>query len=196
LNKIIFASNNSHKLEEVQYALKDLFQVVSLKEIGFTDEIPEPYETLEENALTKSKTIFEKFGMDCFADDTGLEVEALNGAPGVYSARYAGPNCSFEDNVNKMLKEMKDKKNRNARFRTVVSLILQGKEYSFEGIVNGQISTERKGLEGFGYDPIFIPETYETSFAQMSLNEKNKISHRGKAIAQLVEFLKKEFKGK
>lgn len=196
MNKIIFASNNSHKLEEVQYALKDLFQVVSLKEIGFTDEIPEPYETLEENALTKSKTIFEKFGMDCFADDTGLEVEALNGAPGVYSARYAGPNCSFEDNVNKMLKEMKDKKNRNARFRTVVSLILQGKEYSFEGIVNGQISTERKGLEGFGYDPIFIPETYETSFAQMSLNEKNKISHRGKAIAQLVEFLKKEFKGK
>ncbi len=189
MKKIIFATNNAHKLEEVRHYLKDLYQVISLKEIGFTEDIPEPYETLEENALTKSKTIFEKFGMDCFADDTGLEVDALNGAPGVYSARYAGPNCTFEDNVNKMLAEMKDKQNRKARFRTVVSLILNGKEYYFEGEVKGEIARERSGAEGFGYDPIFIPEGLKLSFAEMSLDEKNKISHRSRAVAKLVEFL-------
>jgi len=189
LKKIIFATNNAHKLEEVRHYLKDLYQVISLKEIGFTEEIPEPYETLEENALTKSKTIYEKFGIDCFADDTGLEVEALDGAPGVYSARYAGPNCSFEDNVNKMLEEMQDKQNRKAQFRTVVSLILNGEEFYFEGIVKGEIARERSGAEGFGYDPIFIPNGFDSSFAQMGLSEKNKISHRGRAIAKLVEFL-------
>lgn len=189
MKKIIFATNNAHKLEEVRHYLKDLYQVISLKEIGFTEDIPEPYETLEENALTKSKTIFEKFGMDCFADDTGLEVDALNGAPGVYSARYAGPNCTFEDNVNKMLEEMKNKQNRKARFRTVVSLILNGKEYYFEGEVTGVIARERSGAEGFGYDPIFIPEGLELSFAEMGLDEKNKISHRGRAVAKLVAFL-------
>lgn len=189
MKKIIFATNNAHKLEEVRHYLQDLYQVVSLKEIGFIEDIPEPYETLEENALTKSKTIFEKFGMDCFADDTGLEVDALNGAPGVYSARYAGPNCTFEDNVNKMLEEMNEKQNRKARFRTVISLILNGKEFYFEGEVKGEIAQERSGAEGFGYDPIFIPENFNISFAEMGLNEKNKISHRGRAVAKLVQFL-------
>ncbi len=190
MNKIIFATNNQHKLEEVRHYLKNLYQVVSLKEIGFTEDIPEPYHTLEENALAKSKTIFEKFGIDCFADDTGLEVDALNGAPGVFSARYAGPNCTFEDNVKKMLNEMLDQQNRKAQFRTVVSLILNGQEYYFEGQVKGEITQERSGVDGFGFDPIFIPNGYYISFAQMSLDEKNKISHRGKAIAKLVTFLK------
>jgi XTP/dITP diphosphohydrolase len=190
LKEIIFATNNTHKLEEVRFALQDLYEVKSLKEIGFNEDIPEPYETLEENALTKSKTIFNKFNADCFSDDTGLEVDALNGAPGVYSARYAGPNCTFEDNVKKMLEEMKGKENRNARFRTVVSLIINGQEHYFEGIVKGRISETRSGNEGFGYDPIFIPEGYSTSFAQMSIEEKNKISHRGRAMAKLVKFLK------
>jgi XTP/dITP diphosphohydrolase len=189
VKKIIFATNNPHKLTEVRHHLKGLYEVVSLKEMGFTEEIPEPYETLEENALTKSKTIYDKYGLDCFADDTGLEVEALDGAPGVYSARYAGPNCTFDDNVNKMLREMKGKTNRNARFRTVVSLILEGQEHFFEGEVKGAILTARDGEEGFGYDPIFIPDGFEKSFARMSLDEKNSISHRGKAMAKLVAFL-------
>ncbi|NOR87775.1 MAG: non-canonical purine NTP diphosphatase [Bacteroidales bacterium] len=190
MKRIIFATNNAHKLEEVRHYLKDLYEVISLKEIGFNKDIPEPYETLEENALTKSKTIFERFGENCFADDTGLEVEALNGAPGVYSARYAGPNCSFEDNVKKLLGELEGKQNRKAKFRTVISLILDGKEYHFEGEVKGEISQSRSGDEGFGYDPIFIPDGYQTSFAEMSLDEKNKISHRGRAVAKLVEFLR------
>jgi len=190
LRKIIFATNNSHKLEEVRFALQGLYEVSSLKEIGFNKEIPEPYETIEENALTKSKTIYNIFNNDCFSDDTGLEVDALNGAPGVYSARYASAHCTFEDNVKKMLEEMKGKENRNARFRTVVSLIINGEEYYFEGVVKGRIAKTRSGNGGFGYDPIFIPEGYSTSFAQMSIEEKNKISHRGKAMAKLVEFLK------
>lgn len=189
MKKIIFATNNQHKLTEVRHHLKGLYEVVSLQEMGFNEEIPEPYETLEENALAKSKTVYDRYGMDCFADDTGLEVEALGGAPGVYSARYAGINCTFDDNVNKMLEEMKDKPNRNARFRTVVSLILNGQEHFFEGEVRGAILHSRDGEEGFGYDPIFIPDGYQKSFARMSLDEKNKISHRGKAMAKLVDFL-------
>lgn len=189
LKKIVFATNNNHKLEEVRYALQDKYEVLSLKDIGFFEDIPEPYETLEENALTKSKTIYVKYGLDCFADDTGLEVEALNGAPGVYSARYAGPDCSFDDNVNKLLEELREKANRNARFRTIVSLIINGKEFAFEGIVNGIIRKERAGEKGFGYDPIFQPEGKSSSFAQMDLNEKNEISHRGLAVAKLVAFL-------
>jgi len=189
LKKIVFATNNSHKLEEVRFALKNKYEVLSLKDIGFFEDIPEPYETLEENALTKSKTIFVKYGLDCFADDTGLEVDALNGAPGVYSARYAGPNCSFDDNVNKLLAELQGKDNRKARFRTIVSLILNGEEFTFEGIVNGEITEERAGEKGFGYDPIFKAEGKDISFAQMDLNEKNKISHRGLAVAKLIEFL-------
>lgn len=189
LKKIVFATNNKHKLEEVRFALKDKYEVLSLQDIGFLDDIPEPYHTLEENALTKSKTIFLKYGLDCFADDTGLEVEALNGAPGVYSARYAGANCSFEDNVNKLLDELKGKDNRKARFRTIISLIVDGKEYQFEGIVNGVITEDRAGVKGFGYDPIFQADGKSISFAEMDLDEKNEISHRGLAVKKLIAFL-------
>lgn len=187
---LVFATNNAHKITEVRQALKNFYEIKSLKEMGFNRDIPEPYETLEENAQTKSKTIYNKFNIDCFADDTGLEVEALNGAPGVYSARYAGPNCSFEDNVNKLLQELKDIENRKARFRTVISLILDGTEYYFEGVVNGIITKKRSGNDGFGYDPIFRPNGYDITFAEMNLNEKNKISHRGKAVLKLINFLK------
>jgi XTP/dITP diphosphohydrolase len=190
LKQIVFASNNAHKLKEVSHYLKDYSQVLSLKEIGFNEDIPEPYHTLEENALTKSQTIFQKFNMNCFADDTGLEVEALNGAPGVYSARYAGPNCSFDDNVNKLLEELKTVENRKARFRTVISLILDGEKYFFEGIVNGVITHKRSGTDGFGYDPIFKPDGQNITFAEMSLDDKNQISHRGRAVLKLVNFLK------
>lgn len=190
--QIVFATNNAHKLEEVSEALKGFYNIKSLKEIGFYDDIPEPYETLEENALTKSKTIHQKFNIDCFADDTGLEVDALNGAPGVFSARYAGPQCSFEDNVNKLLNELENIENRHARFRTVISLIINGQEYYFEGIVEGEITKERSGNEGFGYDPIFKPNGYDITFAEMSLDLKNKISHRGKAVLKLINFLKEQ----
>lgn len=190
--QIVFATNNAHKLKEVRFALKDIYQVKSLNEIGFDEDIPEPFETLEENAFTKSKTIFDKFKIDCFADDTGLEVEALNGAPGVYSARYAGPECSFEDNVKKLLEELDGESNRKARFRTMISLILYGKEYYFEGIVNGVITKKRSGESGFGYDPVFKPNGYEQTFAEMDLNLKNQISHRGIAVLKLINFLKKQ----
>ena len=190
MKKIVFATNNAHKLQEVRLYLNNLYEVVSLKDIGFNQDIPEPYDTLEENALAKSQTIFDKYRIDCFSDDTGLEVEALNGAPGVYSARYAGEDCSFQDNVDKMLAEMKGQTNRKARFRTVVSLILNGNKYYFEGIVNGHIAEVETGTDGFGYDPIFIPEDLHTSFAEMNLEDKNKISHRGRAMAKLVDFLK------
>lgn len=190
--QIVFATNNAHKLKEVRFALKDIYQVKSLNEIGFDEDIPEPFETLEENAFTKSKTIFDKFKIDCFADDTGLEVEALNGAPGVYSARYAGPECSFEDNVKKLLEELDGESNRKARFRTVISLILYGKEYYFEGIVNGVITKKRSGESGFGYDPVFKPNGYEQTFAEMDLNLKNQISHRGIAVLKLINFLKEQ----
>ena len=190
MKKIVFATNNAHKLQEVSLYLKNLYEVVSLKDIGFNQDIPEPYNTLEKNALTKSQTIFDKYQIDCFSDDTGLEVEALNGAPGVFSARYAGEDCSFQDNVDKMLAEMKGQTNRKARFRTVVSLILNGEKYYFEGIVNGHIAEVETGTDGFGYDPIFVPEGLNTSFAEMNLEDKNKISHRGRAMAKLVDFLK------
>ena len=191
MKKIVFATNNAHKLEEVKHALNDIYEIISLDEIGFTEEIPEPYDTLKENASIKSRTISKRFNINCFADDTGLEVEALNGAPGVYSARYAGENCSFQDNVNKLLDELKGIKNRKAHFRTVISLIIDGKEYFFEGKVNGHIAEKSSGKEGFGYDPLFIPESYNVSFAEMDLEEKNKISHRGRAVKKLVEFLLK-----
>ena len=190
MKKIVFATNNAHKLQEVRLYLNNLYEVVSLKDIGFNQDIPEPYDTLEENALAKSQTIFDKYQIDCFSDDTGLEVEALNGAPGVFSARYAGEDCSFQDNVDKMLAEMKRQTNRKARFRTVVSLILNGEKYYFEGIVNGRIAEIETGTDGFGYDPIFVPGDLNTSFAEMNLEDKNKISHRGRAIAKLVDFLK------
>ena len=190
MKKIVFATNNKHKLKEVSLYLKNRYEVISLNALGFHQDIPEPFDTLEENALTKSQTIFDKYQLDCFSDDTGLEVEALNGAPGVFSARYAGEGCSFSDNVEKMLREMQGQENRKARFRTVVSLILKGEKHFFEGIVNGRIAEDETGTDGFGYDPIFIPEGYDISFAEMDLDEKNKISHRGRAMAKLVAFLK------
>lgn len=187
--KLVFATNNSHKVKEIQAALPDSFTIISLKDLHFSEEIPETHETLEENASEKAWHIFRRFGLNCFADDTGLEIEALQGAPGVYSARYAGPGCSFQDNVEKVLREMKGHSNRNARFRTIISLIINGKEYQFEGIVNGKITEKATGSDGFGYDPIFVPDGYSESFAEIPLHEKNKISHRGLAVQKLCEFL-------
>ena len=169
--------------------LDDKFELISLNEIGCTDDIPETADTLEGNASQKARYIFEKYGVNCFADDTGLEVEALGMAPGVYSARYAGPQRSSDDNMQKLLFELREIKNRKARFRTAISLIINGKETLFEGIVEGNILTEGKGEKGFGYDPIFQPLGYEQSFAEMALTEKNEISHRGRAVAKLISYL-------
>ncbi len=188
--ELVFATNNLHKLEEVQSLLGKRIKLLSLKEIGCFEEIPEDFETLKENASQKANFIFDKYKINCFADDTGLEIDALNGEPGVYSARYAGESCSFEDNMNKVLDKMKGIESRKACFKTVIALILDGKEYYFEGQVNGEMLKEKVGLDGFGYDPIFKPEDYDLSFAQMSLDEKNKISHRARATMKLVEFLK------
>lgn len=192
METLIIATHNKHKLQEIQGMLQGLFEVKGLTDIGCTEEIPETGTELQENAWQKAYFVKEHFGYDCFADDTGLEVAALNGAPGVYSARYAGEHCSFDDNVAKMLREMEGKSNRKARFRTVIALIKNGETHYFEGIVDGEILTERHGSEGFGYDPIFRPEGYEKSFAELSLEEKNSISHRGRAVAKLIEFLKQQ----
>lgn len=188
--KLLFATNNRHKLFEIKKKLGGSFEILSLKELGFYDDIPEDFETLEENASQKSHFIHEKFKMDTIADDTGLEIDALDGAPGVYSARYAGENCSFDDNIDKVLKELKGIKNRKARFRTVISLLLNNTEYFFEGVVDGEILEERRGEDGFGYDPVFLPEGYDQSFSEMSIDLKNKISHRGRATEKLILFLK------
>lgn len=187
--KLVFATNNKHKLEEARAILSDYFEVVSLEEIGCNEEIPETADTLEGNALIKARWIKEKYGCDCFADDTGLMVEALNGAPGVYSARYAGEHCSFADNVNKMLSEMAGKENRKAYFATVIALILGDDVYTFEGRVDGLIAGEPHGEGGFGYDPIFVAEETGKCFAEMCPEEKNAISHRGRAMRELVDFL-------
>lgn len=189
LKKLVFATNNQHKLEEARAILAGQFEVVSLAEIGCHDEIPETADTLEGNSLIKARWVKEKYGYDCFADDTGLMVEALDGAPGVYSARYAGEHCTFADNVNKMLFEMTGKKNRKAYFATVISLILNGETKTFEGRVDGTIATEAHGNGGFGYDPIFIAEETGRSFAEMAPEEKNAISHRGRAMRKLAEYL-------
>ncbi len=191
MNKLVFATNNKHKLHEVKEYLKDKYQILGLSDINCNDEIAETSQTLEGNASIKSHYIFEKFNINCFADDTGLEIEALNGAPGVYSARYAGEHHNFEANLQKVLKELKNENNRQAQFRTVISLILNGQEYYFEGIVKGEILREKRGTDGFGYDPIFIPKGFDESFAEMSLKQKNEISHRGRAVKKLVDFLKK-----
>lgn len=188
--KIVFATNNKHKLEEISRLLEDKHEIVSLSSIGCYDDIPEDQDTLEGNALQKARYIKEHYGLDCFADDTGLEIEALDYRPGVYSARYAGPAKDSLANMNKVLSEMQHHTNRKARFRTVIALILEGKEYLFEGRVNGNILTEKHGDAGFGYDPIFQPEGFEVSFAEMPMDEKNKISHRGKATQKLAEFLR------
>lgn len=188
--KLVFATNNKHKLDEVRKITSHHpVEIVSLAEINCFDDIPETADTLEGNALQKAHYIQEKFGLNCFADDTGLEVEALNNAPGVYSARYAGPGHDSEANMKKLLHEMEGKENRKARFRTVIALVWNGKTYTFEGIVNGTITTAKRGENGFGYDPIFIPEGYYQTFAELGDNIKNQISHRAKAVEKLDEFL-------
>lgn len=187
---IVFATNNQHKLKELQAILGEEFSLLSLKDIGCDEEIPEEQETLEGNASQKSFFIYNKYGYNCFADDTGLEIEALNGEPGVYSARYAGEEKSAEANMKKVLDKMVKINDRKARFRTVISLILNGEERLFEGIVQGSILTDKRGDSGFGYDPIFQPEGSKLSFAEMELAEKNKISHRGRAVQKLVAYLK------
>lgn len=194
MRKLIFATNNKHKVEEVRAALAGAVQIVTLAEAGLSGEIPETADTLQGNALQKAQWVWERTGMDCFADDTGLEVDALGGAPGVYSARYAGEHCSFDDNVNKLLAALKGQTNRRADFRTVICLIERGEPKYFEGRVDGQILTERHSNgEGFGYDPIFMPDRFALSFAEMPLDVKNRISHRGLAVQKLAEYLKVSF---
>lgn len=190
INKLVFATNNAHKLEEVNDILADHIQLMSLKEIGCEADIPETGTTLEENAGIKARYIYEHYHMNCFADDTGLEVEALCGAPGVYSARYAGEGHDSEANMQKLLRNLAGCTNRKAQFRTVISLWLDEKEYLFEGIVRGTIATEKHGNGGFGYDPIFIPDGYEQTFAQLGESVKNQISHRAIAVNKLCDFLK------
>lgn len=187
--KIVFATNNTNKLKEVQSQLPAIIELLSLGEIGCTEDIPETSDTIEGNALQKANYIKNKYGYDCFADDTGLEVEALVGAPGVYSARYAGEQKNADDNMNKLLAELQDKPNRNAQFKTVIALILNGETQTFQGICKGTITTSKKGEKGFGYDPVFQPDGYDITFAEMDLGTKNSIGHRGKAIRQLLEFL-------
>ena len=192
MKRIVFATNNAHKLSEVKAVLGDGYELVTLREVGITEDIPETGATLDENASIKARYVFERTGLDCFADDTGLEVEALDGAPGVHSARYATDGHDFAANNRKLLRELEGKSNRKARFRTVISLIIDGMERQVEGIVEGEIATSESGAEGFGYDPLFIPEGYDRTFAEMSAEEKNAISHRGRAVAKLVEFLQTE----
>lgn len=188
--KLVFATNNRHKLDEVRAIVGDKIEILSLNDIGCHDDIPETADTLQGNALIKAQYIYEKYGTDCFADDTGLEVEALGGEPGVYSARYAGEECDSEANMNKLLHNLTGKKNRNAQFRTVIALIIGGEEKLFNGIVKGSITEEKRGDSGFGYDPIFIPEGFSESFAQMGSDQKNSISHRYRATRQLSDYLK------
>jgi len=190
MRKFVFATNNEHKLRELRQILNGEFVLLSLNDIGCNEEIPETGTTLEFNASQKSHYIWEKYGIDCFADDTGLEIKALNNEPGVYSARYAGEAKSSEANIQKVLEKMKDIEDRRARFRCVFSLIMDGEETQFEGIVEGEILHEKEGNGGFGYDPIFKPLEYQKSFASLSPDEKNRISHRGRAVQKLVEFLK------
>lgn len=187
--KIVFATNNAHKLDEVRQVVGDKFALVSLRECGIVEDIPENEPTLEGNALAKARYIYERTGADCFADDTGLEVDALGGDPGVRSARYATDGHDDEANKRLLLERLQGVENRAAQFRTAVALIMGGKEYLFEGIVRGRIATEQHGEGGFGYDPLFVPEGYDRTFAQMSAEEKNAISHRGRAVRKLAEFL-------
>mgnify|MGYP000428077218 CR=1 FL=1 len=190
--KLVFATNNAHKLEEIAAILGDKVELLSLNDIDCHTDIPETAETLEGNALLKSSFIYRNYQLDCFADDTGLEVEALNGAPGVYSARYAeGEGHDAQVNMRKLLHELEGKENRKAQFRTAISLILDGKEYLFEGVIKGEIIKEKRGDSGFGYDPIFKPEGYEQTFAELGNETKNKISHRALAVQKLCEFLQR-----
>ena len=189
MNRLIFATNNQHKLQEIRSILGEKFQVDGLKDIGFNEDIAETSHTLEGNAILKARYIQRKYNTDCFADDTGLEIDALSGKPGVHSARYAGIECISENNISKVLKEMQGVNERNARFRTVIALIKESKEFLFEGTVSGKIIEGKRGKNGFGYDPIFIPDGDTRTFAEMPLDEKNQVSHRAAAINKLVTFL-------
>lgn len=191
MKKLVFATNNAHKLEEVSAILGDSINLLSLKDIDCHTDIPETADTLEGNALLKSSYVFKNYQLDCFADDTGLEVEALNGAPGVYSARYAeGEGHDAQANMLKLLHNMEGKENRKAQFRTVISLIMDGKEYLFEGVIKGEIIKEKRGDSGFGYDPVFVPEGYNQTFAELGNDIKNRISHRALAVNKLCDFLR------
>ena len=189
MNKLVFATNNAHKLAEVKAILEPRFTIISLKDLNCIEEIPETENSLEGNALLKATYIHNKFGLDCFADDTGLEIDELGGEPGVYSARYAGEENNSINNMNKVLKNLENKTNRKACFRTVIALIRGEKKVFFEGKINGNIALLPQGESGFGYDPIFIPEGYNVSFAQLSAEEKNKISHRALAVNKLIKYL-------
>ena len=193
MHQLVFATNNAHKLRELGEILQGEFKLLSLNDISCFDEIPETGDTLEANASQKSFFIWERYGMDCFSDDTGLEVAALNNEPGVRSARYAGEARSSDDNVDKVLSKLKGKSNRKACFRCVISLIIGGREYLFEGKVDGEILPERRGVAGFGYDPVFLPDGFQQSFAEMDADLKNSMSHRGRAVQKLVRFLMEEF---
>lgn len=191
--KLVFATNNAHKLKEIRAILGNSIEILSLADIHCHADIPETADTLEGNARQKSRYVYEQYGLDCFADDTGLEVESLGGAPGVYSARYAdGQGHDSQANMNKLLKEMEEKNDRKAQFRTIISLIEKGEERQFEGIVKGQITKEKRGESGFGYDPIFQPDGYDTTFAELGSDIKNRISHRARAVAALCDYLTKE----
>lgn len=189
--QLVFASNNQNKIKEIQLLLPKTIEILSLESIGCHEDIPETAETIEGNAILKADYVTQKYGYNCFADDTGLEVEALNGEPGVYSARYAGQQRNANDNMDKLLTNLKEKSNRNAQFKTVIALNLDGKQHLFTGIIKGSIINDKLGNQGFGYDPIFQPEGYQHTFAQLSLQEKATISHRGLATKQLLDFLKK-----
>ena len=189
ISEIVFATNNAHKLEEVRAVAGDKIKILSLSDIGCHDDIPETAETLKGNALIKARWVKEKYGKDCFADDTGLMVDALNGEPGVYSARFAGPHCSPADNIALLLEKMNKEENRKARFSTVIALCKGDEEYLFEGTVEGKIATEPHGKGGFGYDPVFIPDETGISFAEMAPEDKNAISHRGRAMQKFLQFI-------
>lgn len=191
MKELVFVTNNLHKLEEISEIIGDEFHIISLAEIGCYDDIPEDAATLEGNASYKARYVYNKYGRDCFADDTGLEIDTLEGRPGVRSARYAGEDCNPENNIRKVLSELEGKTDRKARFRTVISLIRKGIEVQFEGTVEGVILYEKRGKEGFGYDPVFLPDGYQLSFAEMPLEEKNKISHRARATRKLIDHLKR-----
>jgi XTP/dITP diphosphohydrolase len=189
--KLIFATNNQHKIDEIRSVLPGEFEIITLKEAGIDIDIPEPYETLEENASEKSRVIFKMTGFNCFSEDTGLEVKALNGEPGVKSARYAGEGRSFDANIEKLLINLAGKLDRSARFRAVISLLIDGRETLFEGICEGRIIEEKRGEQGFGYDPVFIPGSSTKTFGEMSMEEKTRYSHRARATEKLVAFLNK-----
>jgi XTP/dITP diphosphohydrolase len=189
--KLVFASNNQNKIKEIQLLVPNSIEIVSLAAIGCTEDIPETANTIKGNAILKANYVTEKYGFNCFADDSGLEIDALNGEPGVYSARYAGEPKDDSKNIDKVLKNLKDKTNKNANFKTVICLNINGKQHLFTGIVNGKIIENRVGDNGFGYDPIFVADGYSKTFAELSMEEKSTISHRGKAVKKLVEFCKK-----